>query len=142
MLIKEIMTKDVISVSPDASLKEVGEIFKEKRISGVPVVDKNGNIIGIITLTDLLRILDQIYKWREIEKKVSELKLSEMFEKEKSEAKVENIMTKDVFTISEDKTIDDVMRMMFGKGVHTIPVTKGGRLVGVIGKRDLISACF
>ena len=142
MQVKEIMTKDVITVSPDASLKEAGEIFKEKRISGAPVVDGAGNILGIITLTDLLRILDQIYKWREIERKVSGLKLSEMFEKEKLEAKVVNIMTKDVFTISEDKTIDDVMRIMFGKGVHTIPVTKDGKLVGIIGKRDLVSACF
>ena len=55
---------------------------------------------------------------------------------------VKEIMTKDVFTISEDKTIDDVMRIMFGKGVHTIPVTKDGKLVGIIGKRDLVSACF
>jgi len=55
---------------------------------------------------------------------------------------VKEIMTKDVFTISEDKTIDDVMRIMFGKVVHTIPVTKDGKLVGIIGKRDLVSACF
>ena len=142
MLVKEVMTKDVITLSPDTSLKEAGEIFKEKRISGAPVVDRAGNILGIITLTDLLKILDQIYKWRELERKVEGLKLSEMFEKEKVEAKVANIMTNDVFTISEDKTIDDVTRIMFGKGVHTIPVTKDGKLVGIIGKRDLVSACF
>jgi len=142
MFVKEIMTKEVITVSPDASLKEVGEILKEKRISGIPVVDENGNVVGIVTLTDLLRILDQIYKWKEMEKRVAGLKLSEMREEEKSKAKVRDIMTKDVFTISEDGTIDDVMRMMFGKGIHTIPVIKDGKLVGIMGKRDLIDACF
>lgn len=142
MFVKEIMTKEVITVSPDASLKEIGEILKEKRISGIPVVDENGNVVGIVTLTDLLRILDQIYKWKEMEKRVAGLKLSEMREEEKSKAKVRDIMTKDVFTISEDGTIDDVMRMMFGKGIHTIPVIKDGKLVGIMGKRDLIDACF
>jgi len=142
MFVKEIMTKEVITVSPDASLKEIGEILKEKRISGIPVVDENGNVVGIVTLTDLLRILDQIYKWKEMEKRVAGLKLSEMREEEKSKAKVRDIMTKDVFTISEDGTIDDVMRMMFGKGIHTIPVIKDGKLVGIMGKRDLVDACF
>ena len=142
MFVKEIMTKNVITVSPDASLKDVGEILKEKRISGVPVVDKDGDIVGIITLTDMLRILDQIYKWREMERKVSGLKLSEMFEKEKSEAKARDIMTKNVVTLDENKTIEDVMGMMFDRKIHTIPITKEGKLLGVVGKRDLLSACF
>ena len=142
MLVTEIMTKDVITVSPDASLKDVGELLKEKRISGVPVIDAKGNIVGIVTLTDMLRVLDQIYKWQEMERRVPGLKLSEMFAKEKSEAKVRNVMTKTVYTLDENQTIEDVMRMMFDKKVHTIPITKDGKLLGIVGKRDLISACF
>ena len=142
MLVTEIMTKDVITVSPDASLKDVGEILKERRISGVPVIDEKGNIVGIVTLTDMLRVLDQIYKWREMERRIPDLKLSEMFEKEKSEAKVRNVMTKSVYTLDENQTMEDVMRMMFDKKVHTIPITKDGKLLGIVGKRDLISACF
>jgi len=142
MLVTEIMTKDVITVSPDASLKDVGEILKERRISGVPVIDAKGNIVGIVTLTDMLRVLDQIYKWREMERRIPDLKLSEMFEKEKSEAKVRNVMTKSVYTLDENQTMEDVMRMMFDKKVHTIPITKDGKLLGIVGKRDLISACF
>lgn len=142
MLVKEIMTKDVITVSPDASLKEVGLIFKEKRISGVPVVDRDGNIVGIVTLTDLLKILSQIYRCKELEERVTGLKLSEMREKEKAKAKVRDIMTKDIVTMSEDRTIDAVMKLMFDKGIHSIPITKEGKLIGVVGKRDLICACF
>jgi len=142
MYIKEIMTRDVITISPDASLKEVGELFKTKRISGTPVVDCEGNIVGIITLTDLLRILDQIYGWKEMEKKDAGLKCSKIYEEEKKEAKVKNIMTKHVLTIAEDETIDEVMKLMFERGVHSLPVVKDGRLVGIVGKRDLVNACF
>jgi CBS domain-containing protein len=141
-MLKDIMTTDVITISPETSLKEVGEILKTKRVSGLPVVNKEGAVVGIITLTDMLRVLDQIYHWKEIERRVPELRLSDMFEKEKSEAKVKNIMTKEVLVLDENEPIEGVMRMMFNRKVHTIPITRNGKLVGIIGKRDLISACF
>ncbi|HTY44383.1 MAG TPA: CBS domain-containing protein [Patescibacteria group bacterium] len=141
-MLKDIMTTDVITISPETSLKEVGAILKRDRVSGLPVVDKDGAVVGVITLTDMLRILDQIYHWKEIERRVPEIKLSDMFEKEKAEAKVKSIMTKEVLVLDESSPIDEVMRLMFDRKVHTIPVTRNGKLVGVVGKRDLISACF
>ena len=48
--LKDMMTKDVICISPDATLKEAGEVFKKNRISGVPVVDEAGKIIGVVTI--------------------------------------------------------------------------------------------
>ncbi len=142
MLIKDIMTKNVITVSPDASLKEVGTILKEKRISGIPVVDQKGCIVGIVTLTDMLKILDHIYQWKELERKEPTLKLSEVFTQEKLNAKARDVMTKDVVTLEENSSIDDVMRVMFDKKIHTIPITSDGKLVGVIGKRDLVYLSF
>jgi CBS domain-containing protein len=143
MLVKDMMTRNVITVTPEHTLKQVGALLREKRISGIPVVDEEGRVIGIVTLTDMLRILDRIYRWREMERKFPELKFSDMFEKEKGEAKVSDIMSKVVFTMEEDKPIERVMEMMFNRGVHTIPIVdKEGKLVGVIGKRDLIYACF
>ena len=141
-MVKDIMTTDVITISPETSLKEVGTILKEKRISGLPVVDSDGTVVGIVTMTDLLRVLDQIYHWREIERRVPEIKLSTMFEKEKTEAKVKNIMTKEVLALDENEPVESVMRMMFNRKVHTLPVTRNGKLVGVVGKRDLICSCF
>lgn len=141
-MVKDIMTTDVITISPEASLKDVGDILKSKRVSGLPVVDENGNIVGIITLTDMLRVLDQIYHWKEIERRVKDLKLSEMFEKEKLDAKVKNIMAKEVLVLDENEPVEGVMRLMFNRKVHTIPITRNGKLVGIVGKRDLISACF
>ncbi|MDD5070811.1 MAG: CBS domain-containing protein [Candidatus Omnitrophica bacterium] len=142
MLVKDIMTREVLSVKKTASLKEVGEILKSKRISGLPVVDEENRIVGIITLTDMLRILDRIYKWKELEKFEPEISFGGMFEKEKTDSVVSDFMTKDVFSLSEDDPLEEVMKLMFSKGVHTLPVTKGGKLIGVVGKRDLVYSCF
>jgi CBS domain-containing protein len=142
MFVEEIMTRDVITVSPNTPLKTVGEIFKEKRISGMPVVDEAGNIVGIITLTDLMKILSNIYRWRQLEKSSPDLKLSEMFEIEKSNAKVKDFMSKNVVTLNETDSMDVAARKMFVSGVHTLPVVRDGKIVGIIGKRDLVYVCF
>lgn len=142
MLIKEIMTKGVIGILPDTSLDKVGNIIKEKRISGLPVVDENFNILGIVTITDMLKVLGQVYRQRIKKKENPDLKIGDIHEEEGLKAKVGDIMSKNVFTLEEDGTIDDVMGVMFDKNVHTIPITKNGKLVGIVGKRDLIHTCF
>ncbi|RKY29124.1 MAG: hypothetical protein DRP74_09250 [Candidatus Omnitrophota bacterium] len=90
----------------------------------------------------MFRILNQIYTWKELEKKYTGVKLSEMHEEEKSKAKVRSAMTKEVLTIGEDATLDDVMSIMFTKKIHTTPVVKDDKLIGIVGKRDLIYSCF
>lgn len=141
MFVKDLMSKNVVTVSPEASLKGVGKILREERISGIPVVN-DGCLVGIITLTDMLRIMGQVHKWQELEKKISELHVSSEFENEKKKAKVGDVMTKEVITLDENNTIEDAMNLMFGRGIHTIPVVRDGKLVGVVGKRDSIYACF
>ncbi len=142
MFIKDMMTRNVITVSPDTSLKEVGHILKEKRISGIPVVDSTERIVGIITITDILRLLEEIYQWQVLEGKVTGLHVSELVGKEKLNTKVGSVMKKNVSTLDENSTLSDLMRLMFTKKIHTIPVTKDDKLVGIIGKRDLVYACF
>lgn len=142
MLVKELMAKYVYTLGPDASLREVGKMLKEKKIDGIPIVDESQTLIGIVTLTDMLRILDRIYQMKVLEQQEKESSLSDMFEEDKEKAKVQDIMTKDVVTLKEDDTLDDVMDLMFEHKIHTIPVIRGEKLVGVIGKRDIIYACF
>lgn len=142
MLVKDIMTTGVITVTPETSLKEVGMILKEKRISGLPVVDHEHRVVGIITLTDMLRILDQIHHWQAVEARVPQIHMSQMYEKEKTESKVKNIMTQPVFTLDENSPFEELIYLMFDKKIHTIPVTREGKLVGVVGKRDLIYSSF
>jgi CBS domain-containing protein len=143
MLVRELMTKNVITISPEASLKEAGELFKEKRVSGLPVMDEAGKVVGIVTITDMMRILSQIYALKESEKAHEDIKLSGMYEEEKAKAKVKNIMSKSVTVLGEESPIEEVMRLMFNDNIHTIPITNSqGKLVGVIGRRDMVCACF
>ena len=142
MLVKEIMTKNVITVSPETSLKEVGKILKEKRISGIPVVDGVGNIVGIITVTDILIIIRQIYEWQELQRNTAGLNISEFVGTEWLNKKVNEVMRKNIYTLDENESINEVMRLMFTHQIHTIPITKDDKLVGIIGKRDLVFASF
>ena len=142
MLLKEMMTKDVVTVTPDTPLREVGKLLKDKRISGVPVVDEKGVPIGIVTVTDILKILKEIYQWQQIEKKATGLNISDLVEKENLNKKVRDVMTKNVYTLTSDKNIGDLMNLVFSKNVHTIPIMENNKLVGVIGKRDLVFRCF
>ena len=142
MLLKEIMTKEVITVTPQTPLREVGKILKEKKISGMPVVDANNDLVGIITVTDILKILKEIYQWQQIERKATGLKISDLVEKESLNKKVKDVMTKNIFTLDSDKNINDLMYLVFTKNIHTIPIMENGKLAGIIGKRDLIYRCF
>lgn len=142
MLVKEIMSTNVITVSPETSLKELGQLIKDKKISGVPVVDESESLIGVITITDLLRLLNQIYQWKKLEKGEDGPSLRQMLEQEKTNAKVKDLMTKSILALSEDDTLDEVMKKMFDNKIHTLPVISDGKIVGVIGKKDLIKACF
>src|SRR3989338_6943461 len=118
MFIRDMMTKNVITVTPNTSLKEVGRILKEKRISGVPVVDSTERIVGIITVTDILRLLEEIYQWQVLEGKITGLHVSELVGKERLNAKAASVMKKDVFTLNENSTLNDLMRLMFTKKIY------------------------
>lgn len=142
MLIREIMAKNVITVSPDTSLREAGKILKEKRISGIPVVERDGRLVGVITITDILKIIKEIYQWQQIEKSSTGLKISDLIETESLNKKVSDVMTKSVFTLEAGRDVNDLMRLVFTKNIHTIPITENGSLVGVVGKHDLIGSCF
>ena len=142
MYIREIMTKDVITVYPDSFLSEVGRLLKEKRISGLPVVNLTGELVGVITMSDILRILKEVYQWQELQKKVTGLPVSSKLGKESLNTKVNSVMTRDVITLEENDTLNDAIRLMFSKNIHTIPIVRDKKLVGIIGKRDVVFSCF
>ncbi len=142
MLISEIMTKEVVTISPDVSLKDAAEVFRDKRISGIPVVNDDGRTVGIITLTDMLKALNRIYTLKELQDRMGALDFSKMRADERLKGRVRDIMTKEVYTMGPHETVDNLMRIMFTKNIHTIPIIEQGRIIGIVGKRDLIYACF
>ena len=140
---KDIMTKEVITVSQTTSVKELADILWENKISGAPVVDEAGNLISVVTESDLI---DQTKKVH-IPKMISILdsvlyleKPSKMKEdiKKMTGAVVRDIQAKELITVEEDTPMDEIATIMAEKKVHTLPVISNNNLVGVIGKSDII----
>jgi len=140
---KDVMTEDVITLSPSTTIQEAGRLFIEKEISGAPVIDNNGNLIGILTENDLisqnkrfhiptiLRIFDAIIPLETSSKVEKEIKRM-------TATIVSDLCTKNVITVNEDTPLTDVATIMSEKKVHLIPVLREDKVVGIIGKKDMI----
>ena len=139
----DIMTTEVITVKADTSLKELARILYENHINGVPVVDDDGLLIGIICESDLIRKDKKLHipTVVTIFDAVLYLESPKKMEKEIQRVNattVEDLYTKEVLTVDEKTPIDEIATLMTQKKIYTIPVMDGDRLVGIIGKADLI----
>lgn len=144
-LAKDIMRRDVITVSPEMSVEELGRLFLEKNISGAPVLDKDGMLFGIVTENDLisknkrlhiptiLRLFDAYIPLGR--PSVMEKELSKM-----TALTVGEICTRDVFTVEEDAPVEEVATIMTEKRVHLVPVAKDRKVIGIIGRHEIIMA--
>jgi len=139
---RDIMTRDVITVSPGTTVEELGRLFIEKGISGAPVTDAEGRLLGIITENDLisqnrrlhiptiLRLFDAFIPLGSSRLEVEIRKMTA--------STVGDICVRKVVTVDEDTPIEDIATIMTEKKIHLLPVLREGRLVGIIGKKDLI----
>lgn len=139
----DIMSTQVVTVTKDCNIQEIAEILVKHNISGVPVVDDEEHVLGIVTNKDLLH--------KDIKPKfppVVELQGGFIFlggvkhyneELKKLVAtKAEDIMTRNVITISEDTEVGRIAEIMVEKDINRIPVTRDKKLVGIIGRADLV----
>jgi CBS-domain-containing membrane protein len=141
---QDIMTREVVSVSPDSSNRELARLLLSHNISGVPVLDGNNRLCGIATESDLIyqnkkyrapaviTILDSFLFLDSPDKMERELKKI-------AGATVQDIYTKAVISIHPDTPLDEIATIMTEKKVHTLPViSDSGDMVGIVGKKDLI----
>ena len=140
---KDIMTPEVITVSPEMSLPDLSKLFIEKQKNGFPVVDSSGKLIGVVTEKDLIDQNKQLHMPTVIAlfDAVIYLDSQKKFEEELKRftgTRVEDICSRDVITVAPDTPLSQVASIMAENSVHTLPVVEAGRLVGVIGKRDVI----
>ena len=142
---KDIMTKDVVTVSPDTSIEKLASLLVSNQISGAPVVDADGSIFGMVTENDLISQNKRLH----IPTVVSFLGAAIYLESSKKFAdevrrvtatKVGDICTRKVITISGETTLTDIATIMDEKKVHVLPVIKDGKVVGIVGKRDVVRA--
>ena len=139
----DVMTTDVMVVKTKTTLKDLAHILYDNRINGVPVVDDEGLLIGIICESDLIRKDKKLHIPTVVAvfDAVLYLESPRKFEKEiqrLNATTVEDLYTKKPITVDEKTPIDEIATLMTEKNIHTLPVMDGKRMVGIIGKADLI----
>jgi len=140
---KDIMNRNVVTITKDTSVEALGRLFIEKNISGAPVVDAENNIFGIVTENDLinqnkrihiptmLRLFDAFIPlggFGNVEEEIRKM----------SASKVSEICSREVVTVSPDTTLQDIATIMSEKNIHLLPVVSSGKIEGIIGKIDII----
>lgn len=139
----DIMTREVITVTLDTSVQQLALILASNGISGAPVVDSEGLLLGIVTESDLIdqnkkvhiptvvSILDSFFFLESPDKMEQEIR-------KMAGATVADIYSSPAFTVSEDTPIDEIATIMSEKNFHTLPVVTGAKILGIIGKKDII----
>ena len=140
---KDIMTRAVITVSPDMEIVHAAKILLENRINGAPVLDETGKLVGILCQSDLIAqqkklpipsfftFLDGLIaltSMKQIEKQVQKI----------AAVTVAQAMTPNPVTVQPDTDIEVVAALMVDQNFHTIPVVDAGVLLGIVGKEDIL----
>ncbi len=135
----DVMTTQVVTVGPEAGVADVAKLMLDRRISGVPVVDGAGRLVGIVSEGDLMRRAELI-----TERRPWWLALATSPE-EKARAYVKahglhvrDVMTKDAVTIDEDMPLDRIAELLEAHGIKRVPVMRDGRLVGIVSRANLL----
>ena len=140
---KDIMTTEVITVTTEMSVRDLADTLWKNRISGAPVVDKENQLVSVVTESDLIDQNKKIHIPKMIAILDSVLylekpgKMKEDIQK-MTGATVRDIMAKELKTVTADVPLDEIATIMSEKNVHTLPVVDGDTLIGVIGKSDII----
>jgi CBS domain-containing protein len=137
------MTRDPITISPETKIAEAAKLLLEKNINGVPVMSGTGQLVGVLCQSDLIKqqkklpvpsiftLLDgfiPLTSMKHLEKEVRKI----------TGTTVAHTMTPNPVTVRSDMTIQEIAGLMVDKNFHTIPVVDEGKLVGIVGKEDVL----
>lgn len=140
----DIMTKNVLTVTEDTSVKEVAKMFAENRIGGAPVV-QGKIVVGMITEDDLIMQDVKVHFPTYIHFLDSFIYLGSLkrFEQELRKAvgaRAKDVMSKEVVSVNENDSVEDIATLMVDKRINRLPVLRKGELVGIITKGDIVRA--
>ena len=152
MKVSEIMSRGVVSLAPEMTLEQAAERLVQEGISGAPVVDARGRLIGVLSESDLLRRLnllaEDILGRRYVTDKVRSLALLAFLADRREgavegvyaklrETRVEDAMTTKVFSVGPDASVEAAASVMVLHDVNRVPVVQAGKLVGIVSRADL-----
>jgi CBS-domain-containing membrane protein len=141
--VKDIMTRELITISPETEIIQATKLLLENRINGIPVTDETGKLVGILCQSDLIAqqkklpipsfftFLDGLItltSMKQLEKQVQKI----------AAITVAQAMTPNPVTVQPDTDIETVAALMVDRSFHTIPVVDKGKLVGIVGKEDIL----
>lgn len=145
---KDIMTTDVITVSPQDDVEKMARLLLEHRISGLPVVDDSGKLVGVVTEADLVLrekhvrnpffvvLFDSPIYLENPNRFLEDIKRT-------AARKVGELMSTKLYTVGPETTVTDVATMIAEKGINRVPVVDNdGKLIGIISRQDIIRASF
>jgi CBS domain-containing protein len=145
--VRDIMEKEVITVNQRATIKEIAQVLLKHKISGAPVVDDAGRLVGMVTESDLLHketnprmpnfvnVLGAIIYYNGVQR------YDEDFKKLMAGQACE-IMTAKVITATEDTEIHEVVKLMIENGIKRVPIVEEHRILGIVSRADIIGTLF
>ncbi|HUF41161.1 MAG TPA: CBS domain-containing protein [Verrucomicrobiae bacterium] len=113
MIAKDIMTRDIVTVPPTMPVKKLAMTLIKNQISGAPVAGKNGKIVGVVSEADIVA---------------------------KNGKDVKSIMSKKVIGVAEETPVEEIARLMTTHAIKRVPVMRGGDIVGIVSRADIVSA--
>lgn len=128
--IADLMTRDVVTLSPDQMLSDVVDLMRRRKIRHLPVME-DSKVVGIVTDRDVKRALPSVFSGNQDE-----------YEQVLNSTRVEQVMTRDPFTVAPADPIKDVVKVMVDRKFGAIPVVDRGKLVGIVTDIDLLRAYY
>jgi CBS domain-containing protein len=140
---KDIMSTELVTLTPGTPVADAAKLLLEKSVNGLPVVDEQGRLVGILCQSDLVaqqmnfpvpsvfNLLDGLIP-------ISSPKAIEKEMKKIAAVKVSEAMSPNPVTVQPETTLAEIATLMVSKNFHTLPVVERGKLVGVIGKEDIL----
>jgi CBS domain-containing protein len=139
MKVSDLMTKEVMTVSPDSSVRDAAKKLYERKISGLPVINEKNEVVGMLTEKDILNLVLPSYS-RSFNT-VSFLPSEDPFHKHmeiSADKKVKDIMRKNVNCVDQDVSALEAVLVMLKQNVRRLPVVSGKKLVGIISRHDVV----
>jgi CBS domain-containing protein len=139
MRARDVMTTDVVTVSPETSVRDAARLMLGKRISGLPVVDAAGQLVGVISEGDLMRRAELITERRPWWEALASSPEEKAHDYTKAHGmQVRDVMTKDIVTIDEHEPLDRIAMLFEGKGIKRAPVVADGKVIGIVSRANLL----
>jgi CBS domain-containing protein len=142
MKAKDIMSRKIVSVAPDATVLQAAQVMLRSRISGLPVIDEAGKLVGVLSEGDFLRRQEtgtQRRRSRWLEFLMGPGRVAADYVHSHG-SKVSEVMTEDVKTVGEDAPLEDIVQLMEKQRIKRVPVVRDGKVVGIITRSNLMQA--